>query len=105
MLQQNAGLEEGLGGIQWELAGCLLLAWICVYLIIWKGLHSSGKVKFLLLMFKLDINKVTFLPNPSLIHVAMIGYSTIHSMARAYLKKVENFMTNTMYVHQLLLFK
>ena len=47
MLQQNAGLEEGLGGIQWELAGCLLLAWICVYLIIWKGLHSSGKVKFL----------------------------------------------------------
>ena len=59
MLQQNAGLEEGLGGIQWELAGCLLLAWICVYLIIWKGLHSSGKVKFLLLMFQLDINKVT----------------------------------------------
>ena len=76
MLQQNAGLEEGLGSIQWELVGCLLLAWICVYLIIWKGLHSSGKVKFLiLLMFKLDINKVTSLPNPSLIHVAMIGYS------------------------------
>ena len=47
MLQQNAGLEEGLGGIQWELCGCLLLAWICVYLIIWKGLHSSGKVKLL----------------------------------------------------------
>jgi SNF family Na+-dependent transporter len=44
VLQQNAGLEFGLGSIQWELVGCLLLAWILVYLIIWKGLHSSGKV-------------------------------------------------------------
>ena len=44
VLQQNDGIEHGLGGIQWELAGCLLLAWVCVYLIIWKGLHSSGKV-------------------------------------------------------------
>merc|ERR1712012_99799 len=40
VLQQNEGLEFGLGGMQWELVGCLLLAWVCVYLIIWKGLHS-----------------------------------------------------------------
>ena len=40
----NAGIEYGLGTLNWELAGCLLLAWTCVYLIIWKGLHSSGKV-------------------------------------------------------------
>ena len=44
VLQQNQGLEFGLGSVQWELAGCLLVAWVCVYLIIWKGLHSSGKV-------------------------------------------------------------
>lgn len=42
---QNAGLEHGLGGMQWELVGTLFLAWVLVYLIIWKGLHSSGKVR------------------------------------------------------------
>ena len=41
----NGGLEEGLGGIQWELVGCLGLAWLMVYLIVWKGLHQSGKVQ------------------------------------------------------------
>jgi len=45
VLQQNLGLEFGLGAIQWELLGCLFLAWVFVYLIIWKGLHSSGKVR------------------------------------------------------------
>ena len=40
----NTGLEEGLGGVQWELVGCLGLAWVLVYLIVWKGLHQSGKV-------------------------------------------------------------
>ena len=40
----NSGLEDGLGGVQWELVGCLGLAWLLVYLIVWKGLHQSGKV-------------------------------------------------------------
>lgn len=44
VLRKNNGIAEGLGAMQWELAGTLLLAWIIVYLIIWKGLHSSGKV-------------------------------------------------------------
>ena len=43
----NAGLEQGLGGVQWELVGCLGLAWVMVYLIVWKGLHQSGKVSFM----------------------------------------------------------
>ena len=38
---------EDLGGFQWELVGTLLLGWVIVYLIVWKGLHSSGKVRFL----------------------------------------------------------
>ena len=38
------GLANGLGGMQWELVGTLFLSWVVVYLIIWKGLHSSGKV-------------------------------------------------------------
>ena len=48
----NAGIEHGLGSLNYELAGCLLLAWICVYLIIWKGLHSSGKVSTQLIFEK-----------------------------------------------------
>ena len=39
------GLEAGLGGVQWELVACLGLAWLMVYLIVWKGLHQSGKVE------------------------------------------------------------
>ena len=51
VLQINGGLEDGLGGIQWELAGCLVLAWLCVYGIIAKGLHSSGKIIWFTALF------------------------------------------------------
>ena len=51
VLQINGGLEFGLGSIQWELAGCLLLAWLCVYGIIAKGLHSSGKIIWFTALF------------------------------------------------------
>ena len=47
----NGGLEYGLGSIQWELAGCLALAWLCVYGIIAKGLHSSGKIIWFTALF------------------------------------------------------
>ena len=43
---------EDLGGMQWELLGCLILGWFMVYLIIWKGLHASGKVCVLLTVWK-----------------------------------------------------
>merc|ERR1719153_830817 len=42
VLMKNEGVEHGLGTVQWELLGCLFFAWVCVYLIIAKGLHSSG---------------------------------------------------------------
>ena len=48
---KNGGLEEGLGGMQWELTGCLICAWIVVYLIIAKGLHSSGKIIWFTALF------------------------------------------------------
>ena len=31
--------------IQWDLLGCLIVAWLVVYGVIWKGLHNSGKVR------------------------------------------------------------
>ena len=39
----TSGISD-LGGMQWELLGTLVMAWLVVYLIIMKGLHASGKV-------------------------------------------------------------
>merc|ERR1719239_771898 len=48
------GITDGisdLGGIQWGLLGTLFLGWVIVYLIIWKGLHSSGKIVWFTALF------------------------------------------------------
>ncbi|XP_068605319.1 sodium- and chloride-dependent GABA transporter 3-like [Brachionichthys hirsutus] len=45
MLGTSGGIEE-LGGVRWELALCLLIAWIFCYLSIWKGVKSSGKAAY-----------------------------------------------------------
>ena len=46
----TSGIDD-LGGIQWELLGTLTLGWIIVYLIIWKGLHASGKIIWFTALF------------------------------------------------------
>ena len=41
------GISDGIdqmGTVKWDLALCLLLAWIVVYACICKGIRSSGKV-------------------------------------------------------------
>ena len=45
MLKISSGIDH-ITGIRWELAGCLLLAWIIVYCALWKGIKSIGKVKY-----------------------------------------------------------
>ncbi|KAJ0012157.1 hypothetical protein NQD34_013132, partial [Periophthalmus magnuspinnatus] len=45
VLGLSGGIEE-MGGIRWDLAGCLLLSWIVCYFCIWKGVKSSGKVVY-----------------------------------------------------------
>ena len=43
MLDVSDGIHD-INTIKWELAGCLLLAWIVVYIALWKGIKSIGKV-------------------------------------------------------------
>ena len=43
MLGISTGLTD-INLIRWDLAGCLLLAWIIVYCALWKGVKSTGKV-------------------------------------------------------------
>ena len=43
MLDISEGIHD-IGSIRWELAGCLFLAWSIVYIALWKGIKSIGKV-------------------------------------------------------------
>ncbi|XP_037538000.1 sodium- and chloride-dependent GABA transporter 3-like [Nematolebias whitei] len=45
VLSLSGGIEE-MGGMRWDLAGCLLLSWVICYFCIWKGVKSSGKVVY-----------------------------------------------------------
>lgn len=42
----SKGIEH-IGGIHWNLFGCLVLGWLIIYFIIRKGLHQSGKVNLI----------------------------------------------------------
>lgn len=43
MLEQTSGVDEP-GTIRWELILILILAWVIIYLCIFKGVKSTGKV-------------------------------------------------------------
>lgn len=45
VLHVSEGIDH-LGVIRWELAACLILAWILVYFSIWKSVKSSGRVLY-----------------------------------------------------------
>ncbi|XP_053354684.1 sodium- and chloride-dependent GABA transporter 2-like [Clarias gariepinus] len=45
VLNLTSSVDE-LGHVRWELALCLLLAWIICYFCVWKGVKSTGKVVY-----------------------------------------------------------
>ncbi|KAJ8401393.1 hypothetical protein AAFF_G00386240 [Aldrovandia affinis] len=45
VLRISSGIEE-MGVLHWDLALCLLLAWVMCYFCIWKGVKSTGKVVY-----------------------------------------------------------
>ena len=54
VLAISSGIDDP-GVIKWDLALCLLLAWIVVYLCICKGIKSSAKVVFTRLSVRLSV--------------------------------------------------
>ncbi|XP_033829244.1 sodium- and chloride-dependent GABA transporter ine [Periophthalmus magnuspinnatus] len=63
LLEKTETIEDS-GGLRWELFGCLFAAWAIVYLCIFKGVKSSGKVVYFtavfpyFILFALLINNV-----------------------------------------------
>uniref|UniRef100_A0A8C5HCI6 Transporter n=1 Tax=Gouania willdenowi TaxID=441366 RepID=A0A8C5HCI6_GOUWI len=50
LLKISDGIEH-MGGMRWELAMCLALAWFICYFCIWKGPKSTGKVVYVTATF------------------------------------------------------
>lgn len=51
MLGVTGRTWEDMGGLRWELVGCLALAWVIVCLCMIKGVKSSGKVVYFTALF------------------------------------------------------
>ncbi|XP_050345679.1 sodium- and chloride-dependent GABA transporter ine-like [Nymphalis io] len=46
VLSMSDGIEYP-GGMRWELAACLVCAWVLVYFALWKSIKSSAKVRYI----------------------------------------------------------
>ncbi|KAL5286509.1 hypothetical protein ACFFRR_007883 [Megaselia abdita] len=51
VLRESDNLDNGIGGLNWDMVGCLALAWIIIGCILIKGIRSSGKASYFLALF------------------------------------------------------
>jgi solute carrier family 6 amino acid transporter-like protein 5/7/9/14 len=51
VIKQKNQIDDGLGSPDWQLTLWLLAAWFVVFLVIIKGVKSSGKVSYFLALF------------------------------------------------------
>jgi len=50
-MKKTDRIDDGIGSPDWQLALCLLLAWLCVCLVLIRGVKSSGKVAYFTAIF------------------------------------------------------
>lgn len=51
ILKEADSIEHGIGTPDWKLVLCLAFSWMCVVLILVKGIKSSGKASYFLALF------------------------------------------------------
>jgi solute carrier family 6 amino acid transporter-like protein 5/7/9/14 len=51
VLNQTDSIEDGIGVPDWHLTLCLLFSWITIFLVIIRGVKSSGKAAYFLALF------------------------------------------------------
>ena len=51
---------ENMGGLNWEMVGCLALAWVVVGLCLINGVKSSGKVVYFTALFPYVVLVILF---------------------------------------------
>lgn len=51
VIKQKDDISDGIGAPDWQLTLWLLISWIAVYLVIIKGVKSSGKMSYFLAIF------------------------------------------------------
>jgi len=51
VLNQTDSIEDGIGVPDWRLTLCLLFSWITIFLVIIRGVKSSGKAAYFLALF------------------------------------------------------
>ncbi|XP_078034986.1 sodium-dependent nutrient amino acid transporter 1 [Augochlora pura] len=51
VLREKSTINDGIGLPDWKLTICLLMSWLCIFGVLARGVHSSGKAAYFLAIF------------------------------------------------------